>query len=42
MSGSDNDDSCDCGTTRFPWAGPAIFGLVTLALAVFFVWFLGA
>lgn len=30
------------GATRFPWAGPALFVAVALALLAFFVWFLGA
>jgi hypothetical protein len=38
----DNNESHDSGTTRFPWAGPAFFGLVLVALAVFFMWFLKA
>ena len=36
------DEACegkDCGP---PWLGPAVFGIVTLALAVFFYWFLRA
>ena len=27
---------------RYPWAGPALFGAVAVALAVFFWWFLSA
>lgn len=42
MSGIDNGDSHDCATTRFPWAGPAFFGVVLVGLIVFFVWFLRA
>lgn len=42
MSGNESDESCDSGTTRYPWAGPAFFGVVLVALAVFFVWFLRA
>lgn len=38
----DSNESHDSGTTRFPWAGPAFFGLVLVALAVFFMWFLKA
>lgn len=38
----DSNESCDSGTTRYPWAGPAFFGLVLVALAVFFMWFLRA
>jgi hypothetical protein len=30
------------GDERYPWAGPALFVAVALALAVFFWWFLSA
>jgi|TARA_B100000315_G_scaffold87284_1_gene80118 hypothetical protein len=25
---------------KYPWAGPALFSVVTVALAIFFWWFL--
>jgi len=40
-----SDDNCEteeCGTSKFPWLGPAIFGLTLAAVTVFFVWFLRA
>ncbi len=30
------------GETRYPWAGPALFVAVAVALLVFFWWFLSA
>ncbi|EKD99288.1 MAG: hypothetical protein ACD_23C00037G0005 [uncultured bacterium] len=38
-------DKCsteECGTSKYPWAGPAFFVSTLIALIVFFVWFLGA
>ena len=39
-----NADKCntdECGT-KYPWAGPALFTSVLIAVIVFFVWFLRA
>jgi hypothetical protein len=30
------------GATKYPWAGPAFFTSVLIAVIVFFVWFLRA
>jgi len=30
------------GTTKYPWAGPAFFTSVLIAVIIFFVWFLKA
>lgn len=38
----DNRETHNSGTTRFPWAGPAFFVSVLVAVVVFFVWFLRA
>lgn len=35
-------DTEECGTTKYPWAGPAFFTVVLVAVIVFFVWFLRA
>lgn len=35
MNGEGNEDS------KYPWAGPALFGVVLVAVIVFFWWFLG-
>ena len=32
----------ESGGERYPWAGPALFTTVALALVVFFWWFLSA
>lgn len=40
-----SDDHCgaeECGPSKFPWLGPAVFFSVLAAVTVFFVWFLGA
>ncbi len=34
-------DSDSHETQKYPWAGPALFVSVLLALLVFFTWFLG-
>ena len=39
---ADNCETEECGTSKFPWLGPAIFSLTLVAVTVFFVWFLGA
>lgn len=39
---ADNCETEECGTSKFPWLGPTIFGSVLVAVTVFFVWFLGA
>lgn len=39
---ADNSNTEDCGVTKYPWAGPAFFTAVLIALIVFFVWFLRA
>lgn len=39
---SADDNTCECGTTKYPWAGPAFFTAVLVAVIVFFVWFLRA
>jgi hypothetical protein len=39
---ADEAEAREGGTTRFPWAGPALFVSVLVALIGFFVWFLRA
>lgn len=39
---SDNCETQECGESKFPWLGPAIFGSVLIAVTIFFVWLLGA
>ena len=36
------DQSSDRAPERFPWAGPALFTAVAVALFVFFWWFVQA
>ena len=37
---ADECNAGECGTTKYPWAGPAFFTAVLIAVIVFFVWFL--
>jgi hypothetical protein len=39
---AENNETHAAGTSSYPWAGPAFFVLVLIALSAFFVWFLRA
>lgn len=39
---ADKSSTEECGETKYPWAGPALFVAVLVAVTVFFVWFLKA
>jgi len=39
---ADEGKTHEGGTTKYPWAGPALFASVLIGVIVFFVWFLRA